>query len=45
MSTSRAILQLVEVTNSLENNKHYIDVFIDLKKVFDTVDHDVLANK
>ena len=34
-----------EITNSLDNNKYSIGVFIDLKKAFDTVDHDVLANK
>ena len=43
--TSHAILELVEelITNSLDNNKYYISVFIDLRKAFDTVDHDVLA--
>ena len=45
-STSHAILELVEeITNCLDNNKYYIGVFIDLKKAFDTVDHDVLATK
>ena len=44
MSTSRAILELVEeITNSLDNDKYSIGLFIDLKKAFDTVDHDVLA--
>ena len=46
MSTSRAILELVEeITNSLRNNKYSIGVFIDLKKAFNTVDHDVLVKK
>ena len=46
MSTSHAILELVEeITNSLDNNKYSIGVFINLKKAFDTVDHDVLATK
>ena len=45
-STSYAIDYLVEeITNYLDNNKYYIGVFIDLNKAFDTVDHDVLANK
>ena len=44
MSTSHAISESVEeITNSLDNNKYSIGVFIDLKKSFDTVDHDVLA--
>ena len=44
MSTFHAILELIEeITNSLDNNKYFIGVFIDLKKAFDTVDHDVLA--
>ena len=45
MSTSHAILELVEeITNCLDNNKYVIGVFIDIKKTFDTVDH-VLAKK
>ena len=44
MSTCHAILTLVEeIINSLDNNKYSIGVFIDLKKAFDTVDHDVVA--
>ena len=46
MSTTEALLELVEeITNSLENNKYAIGVFIDLKKAFDTVDHDILCKK
>ena len=45
MSTSHAILELVEeITNCLDNNKYSIGVIIDLKKAFDTVDHDVSQN-
>ena len=45
MSTSHAILELVEeITTCLDNNNS-TGVFIDLKKVFNTVDHDVLAKK
>lgn len=32
-------------TSSLENNKYATGVFIDLKKAFDTVDHDRLSKK
>ena len=46
MSTFHAILELVEeITNCLYNNKYSIGVFIDLKKAFDTVYHDVLTKK
>ena len=43
MSTSHAILELVEITNYLDNDKYSIGVFIYLKKAFDIVDHEVLA--
>ena len=46
MSTTEALLDLVEeITTSLEQNKYTIGVFIDLKKAFDTVDHDILCKK
>ena len=46
MSTTEAVLNLVEeITTSLEQNKYTVGVFIDLKKAFDTVDHDILCKK
>ena len=46
MSTSHALLQLVEeITSSLNNNEYSVGIFIDLKKDFDTIDHDILAKK
>ena len=46
MSTTETRLDLVEeITTSLENNKYTVGVFIDLKKAFDTVDHDILCKK
>ena len=43
MSTSLALLELTEeITTALDHNKCTIGVFIDLKKVFDTIDHDIL---
>ena len=34
-----------EITNATDNKKHAIGVFIDLKKAFDTVDHEILIKK
>ena len=46
MSTSHALLELVlEITNALDNKKYATGVFLDLKKAFDTVDHDMLPRK
>ena len=45
-STSLAILELVEnITTSIDDCKSTVGIFIDLKKAFDTVDHDILINK
>ena len=45
MSTSLAILELVEeITTSIDDCKSTVGVFIDLKKAFDTVDHNILVN-
>ena len=44
MSTSLAILELVEnITTS--DCKSTVGIFINLKKAFDTVDHDILIKK
>ena len=46
MSTSLAILELVEeITNAIDDRKSTVSVFIDLKKAFDTVDHNILIKK
>ena len=43
MSTSHALLELVEeITSSLANKKYSVGI---LKKAFDTIDHDILAKK
>ena len=45
-SSSMAILNLMgEITNSLDNTKAVISVFIDLRKAFDTIDHTILFQK
>ena len=46
MSTSLAMLELVEnITTSIDDCKSTVGIFIDLKKAFDTVDHDILIKK
>ena len=46
LSTSLAVLELIEeISNATDNKKHAIGVFIDLKKAFDTVDHEILIKK
>jgi hypothetical protein len=46
MSTTYALTELINEINSSLNNKMYsIGVFIDLKKAFDTVDHELLCKK
>ena len=45
-STSHAIISLVEqVSRSLDTGKIVVGVFLDLKKEFDTVDHQILLDK
>ena len=45
-NTSHAILSLVEdVTDAFEENKNTIGVFVDFKKAFDTVNHEILKKK
>ena len=45
MSTLHVLVEfLIEITNLLDNKK-CASVFIDLKKAFDTVDHQLLCKK
>ena len=46
MSTSLAILELVEeISNAIDDRKSTVGVFIDLKKAFDTLDHNIIILK
>ena len=45
-STSHALTSLTEhIREALDNNKFACGIFIDLKKAFDTVNHDILLRK
>jgi len=45
-STASAVLELIEeVTNNIDKKKVSAGIFIDLKKAFDTVNHDILIKK
>ena len=45
-STSHAIITLVEIiSKALDTGKYVVGVFLDLKKAFDTVDHNILLEK
>ena len=41
-----AIIDAIEeITNALDQKKHAVGIFIDLKKAFDTINHSILLNK
>ena len=45
-STSLALLELVEkITKSIDDGKYTIGICIDIKKAFDTIDHNILLQK
>ena len=45
-STSLSLISITEtIKNTLDNNKYWCGVFIDLKKAFDTVNHEILLQK
>ena len=45
-STNHAIISLVEKVNqALDSGKVLVGIFLDLKKAFDTVDHEILVDK
>ena len=45
-STSLAVIESVEeITNAIEQKKYAVGVFIDIRKAFDTINHDILFDK
>ena len=45
-STAHALIDLMEYTNTcLDRGKYVFGIYIDLKKAFDTVQHDILLSK
>ena len=45
-STSQALIELIEeITNSIDSKRYAVGVFIDLKKAFDTINHEILFSK
>lgn len=45
-STSQAIIEAIEkITNAKEQKIYAAGIFIDLKKAFDTINHDILKTK
>ena len=44
-SRNNALISITERIQQLDNNNYTVGVFVDLKKVFGTVDHDILIEK
>ena len=45
-STTMALMDLTEeLTNCIDNKEYAVGIFIDLKKAFDTIDHNILLYK
>ena len=45
-STSLALTESIEeITNAIDHKLHSVGIFIDLKKAFDTINHNILINK
>jgi retron-type reverse transcriptase len=45
-STCAALIELIDqITNSIDKNKTTIGIFIDLRKAFDTINHELLLKK
>ena len=46
LSTNNALMSITEnIQSQLDQNKFCAGVFVDLKKAFDTVDHEILLKK
>ena len=43
---NNALMPITErIQKQLDNDKYTVEVFVDLKEAFDTVDHDILIEK
>ena len=45
-STEHAALELIDIiTNKMDTNEIPLNIFIDISKAFDTIDHTIILNK
>lgn len=45
-STSMTLIEMVEeITNCIDDKKYAYRIFVDLRKAFDTIDHEILIEK
>ncbi len=46
MSVSYALIQLLEnITDAIDKGEYTVGIFVDLKKAFDTINHNILIQK
>ena len=45
-STKHAVIHLIsQILDAFNENKYTLDIFVDLSKAFDTIDHNILLRK
>lgn len=46
MSTNNALYETTKlIYDNLNNNQHVLGIFLDIKKTFNSINHDILSNK